>query len=263
MGKENVMKIGMSGFVTEMVDFDPKAFDLNDKLERIKTSTRRQLTVPQLLRMIDVPHAHRIGTLQWLQVLVNYIPQLESMKPQVAALYATIGEGALMPLPVRKTKVYPLATVAKNENNSRDFREAVEDFLGQIGQQSDSFDRRIILSGGDGLTFERHLQYKANMRFHYDEIQRGDIIEPILEPWHTGATHVNLIFQTHWGATVLSGDPSRMGHNANLIGQKTPSNMKKIDYYPGVYLIWLILDMRMLDCWRYVLIIELYVNIGS
>ncbi|KAJ7619893.1 hypothetical protein B0H17DRAFT_1219661 [Mycena rosella] len=34
---------------------------------------------------------------------------------------------------------------------------------------------------------------------------------------------------------------------------KAPSNMKKVEFYPGSQLLYLVLDGRMLDCWRLLL----------
>ena len=52
-----------------------------------------------------------------------------------------------------------------------------------------------------------------------------------------------------WGES-LSTDPSTLGHSAAKIGRSQPANLKKVDYYPHSELAYLILDIRMLDCWR-------------
>lgn len=249
IGRASTMKIGMSAIVTEIIDYDPVVFSVEDKLRRLKETKRGELTVSQLLDMIDIGHARRVGTIQWLQVLVTYIPQLASMKPKVAELYRT--DGAHTPAPRRnhRTTVYPLGTVAKNENVTTEFRDALLDFLEQGGQTPGDSQRRIIPCGGDGLTFERTVQIKMLMRFHDDPVKTFHILDPFLETWHTGATHLNSCYETHWGETLTS-DVSKLGHNANKIGRQGPSNLKKVDYYPGIDLIYLVLDVRMLDCWR-------------
>ncbi|THG93874.1 hypothetical protein EW026_g7477 [Hermanssonia centrifuga] len=248
MGKTNQMKIGMSAMVNEIEDFNPIAFDLDDKLKRIRESKRRELTTEKLLDMIDGDHSICVGVLQWLQVLVNYIPQLEKMKGEITKLYRT--EGAKIPLPrKRKTAIYPLATVAKNENITTEFRDALLDFLSQIGQHDSHFNRRLVLVGGDGLTYERLLQIKSYLGSQDNELRRFDLIEPFLENWHTGWTQLSLTFESHWGEP-LTKDPSKLGHSASKIGQKKPVNVKKVDYYPAAYMAYIVLDVRMVDCWR-------------
>ncbi|KAF6748295.1 hypothetical protein DFP72DRAFT_1074559 [Ephemerocybe angulata] len=52
-------------------------------------------------------------------------------------------------------------------------------------------------------------------------------------------------------ASFLTGaDPSTSGHSSTVIGRAPPANLKKVDYYPAVDLLYLVLDTRMLDCWR-------------
>ncbi|KAI0682786.1 hypothetical protein BC835DRAFT_1297911 [Cytidiella melzeri] len=251
VGRENVIKVGMSAFVTEVVDCDPSVLDVDDKLHRIRTSQRTELTVEKLIDFMDFDHSERIGVLQWLQVLVNYIPQLESMKAEVALLFRT--KGAKIPLPhTRKTTIYPLSTVAKNENITSEFCDALLDFLAQIGQTPESYKRRLVWSGGDGLTFEWHMQIKVYMRGESNPVEAFTLLEPYPESWHTGATHLNLIYKTHWGS-LLTDDPSKLGHSAAKINQKGPQNVKKVNYYPSLYTVLVVVDVCMLDCWRILL----------
>ncbi|KAI0753498.1 hypothetical protein C8Q80DRAFT_1097118 [Daedaleopsis nitida] len=248
MGKENLMKIGMSAIVNEVHGYDPTAFSLKDKQRRILEDKRKDLTVNQLLGWIDFDHASCVGTLHCLQILVTYIPQLHHLKPSVAHLFST--SGAKLPLPQRKTDIYPLSTVAKNENITSEFRDALVDFLGQMGQHNeDHDDSRIILVGGDGLTYERLLQNKGYSGDQDNEFRTFNIIEPFLETWHTGLTHLSMVAETHWGDR-LTDDPSKLGHSAAKIGQKAPTSLKKVDYYPCLYVTNLTVETRIIDCWR-------------
>ena len=250
VGRGNRMKIGMSAIITEVEDFDPRAFDLDDKLERIRQGKRAALTTEQLVAWIDHHHMQIIGALQWVQVLVNYIPQLAKFKSEVSRHFRTKGMGGIMPLPQgRKTHVYPLSTVAKNENVTTEFHDALLDFLKQLGQEDDDFVLRLLPILGDGLTYERLLQIKSYMKDQGNSLRRFEIIEPWLETWHTGWTNLSQNFETHWG-DATNGDPSSLGHSATKVGQKKPINLKKVDYYPAAYMAFLVLDVRMLDCWR-------------
>ncbi|GBE84701.1 hypothetical protein SCP_0606810 [Sparassis crispa] len=214
IGHGNYMKIGLTATVAEAVDFDPAVGDIDDKRARIAQNLRAELTVEKLLGMIDIAHFRKVGTLQWLHTLVTYIPQLAKYQSAVAKLYKT--DGAKLCLPSKqKTIMHPLATVAKNENIMTELRDALVDFLG-------------------------------------DEFRSFEIIQPFLELWHTEWTHLSLTYEAHWGS-LLTPDPSKLGHSASKINQKAPANLKKVNYYPAAYTSYLVLDVRMLDCWRILL----------
>lgn len=248
IGRESSMKIGMSAMASEVLDYSPEAFDVDDKLRRIRKDKRKDLSVNDLLSWIDFEHASRVGALQWLQALVNYVPELQHMKGEVTKLFRT--HGAKAPLPRHRTHIYPRATAAKNENITTEFRDALLDFLGRIGQKDKVYERRLVLIGGDGLTYERMLQIKGYMADQDDSFRRLELVEPFLETRHTGMTHLSTVNETHWGA-YLTEDPSKLGFSAAKMGQKEPSSLKKWDYHPTAWRTWLDLDMRMLDCWGY------------
>ena len=65
----------------------------------------------------------------------------------------------------------------------------------------------------------------------------------ILQPeW----TDFSRVYETRW-ASSLRLDPSTLGHGAAKINQSAPSSLKKVDYYPAVELMYLTLDVRLLD----------------
>lgn len=103
--------------------------------------------------------------------------------------------------------------------------------------------------GGDGLTYEKMVQLKIYLQFHDDSFESFDTLQPALAAWHTEWTNLSRIYETHWDS-ILSQDPSTLGHSAALIGRRAPADLKKVDYYPSVELMYLVLDVRMLDCWR-------------
>ncbi|KAF8811180.1 hypothetical protein BYT27DRAFT_7221584 [Phlegmacium glaucopus] len=115
---------------------------------------------------------------------------------------------------VSATKVHPLATSGKNETVTTELKDA--------------------------------LKYLQN---HIHPFESFSFLQPVLESWHTEATNLSRVYETHWGRP-LSVDPSTLGHSARIIGRAAPSNMKKVDYYPSAQLLFLILDVRQLDCWR-------------
>jgi len=99
------------------------------------------------------------------------------------------------------------------------------------------------------MTYEKILQLKKYLQFHEDDLLSLNLLEPVLALWHTMWTDLSRIFETHWGES-LSTDPSTLSYSAAKIGRPQPANLKKVDYYPHSELAYLILDIRMLDCWR-------------
>lgn len=124
-----------------------------------------------------------------------------------------------------------------------------------MGYTEDSPPDHLIHVGGDGLTCERMVLLKLYMQFHDTPFQRLEWLQPFLKTWHTSWTDLSRIFEAHWDS-LLSSDPSSIGHSANQIKRKAqaPSSLKKVDYYPYSELAYQVLDARILDCWRYVVL---------
>lgn len=155
-------------------------------------------------------------------------------------------------LPAKPTKAHPLASSSRNETITTDLKEALLDFLEQTGHTNEGFKNRLFPIGGDGLTFEKILSIKEFLQLHDNEFDRLEILDPLLEWWHTLWTDLSRLYRCHWGAD-LSHDPSSLGHSTAKIGRKKPSNLKKVDYYQHSQLAYLVLDVRILDCWRFIL----------
>jgi len=248
IGRENKMNIGIGATYFEIEDFKPVAADLDDKLARIAENKRKDLTVEQLLSWINQEHLETVGVLHWLRTLTDYIPELAKYKSHVSLLFQT--RAAKHRLPTRATKVHPLATSGKNETITTEFKDGLLDFFSQIGQTQDDHLRRLVLVGGDGLTYELMLRLKKYLQFHNHWFERLAMLEALLEVWHTESTNLSRVFRSHWGPP-LSIDPSTLGHSARKIGRTAPPDFKKVDYYPSAQLAFLVLAVRQLDCWRY------------
>ncbi|KIJ10718.1 hypothetical protein PAXINDRAFT_16329 [Paxillus involutus ATCC 200175] len=170
------------------------------------------VTTHDIVSWMDLNHFEDVLTLQWLRVLADYIPELYHLKEHVSMLYRT--HVSKIPLPPKATKMHPLATSSKNETVTTELKDALIDFFSQI-----------------------------------DSFESGEIIESTLEWWHLHWTDLSRIFETHWG-DLLGRDPSTLGYGATKIGRLKPPNLKKVDFYPGAELVYLTLDVHMLDCWR-------------
>jgi len=192
-------------------------------------------------------HIERVCILQWISVLVQYIPALAHLKPEISfAYHHRVSKLKLEPKPA---KIHPLASSRRNETILTELKAALEDFFEQTGQIRDSFKPFIFPVGGDGLTYEKMVQLHEYLQLHSNDMDSMQVMQPMLEWWHTKWTNPSWIFEGHWGLP-LSNDLSTLGHSAARIGRKKPANLKKVDFYTSADLAYLVLDVRMLDCWR-------------
>jgi hypothetical protein len=247
IGRVNKMNIGIAATYCEFEDIDLKAADLDDKIRRVAENKRASLTVEQLLAMIDQQHLDTVFELHWLRVLTSSIPELSKWQDHISMLFRE--KAAKLQLPVKPTKVHPLASSGKNETITTELKEALFDFLGQMGQHEEQHNHRLTIAGGDGLTFQKMLELQRYLQFHPDDFQSLKILEPALSQWHTEWTDLSRVYETHWDS-LLTPDPSTLGHSAAKINRPAPSSLKKVDYYPAADLMYLVLEVRMLDCWR-------------
>ncbi|KAJ3793040.1 hypothetical protein GGU11DRAFT_854030 [Lentinula aff. detonsa] len=250
-GREHKMSIGLAGTYIQYPPgtFDTTAPDPADRKSRIAKNERAHLTTDFFVDLINHEHLETVGSIQWLESLFSQVPQLRHYLPHVALLYET--RAAINRVSSEPSKIHPLSTNGRNENVTAEFYAAVLDFFRQVGQTKDQFLHRLCPLGGDGLTFQRLHELKRYLQYNDNELSSLAIVEPQLEWWHTMWTDLCRIFETHWGEP-LSKDPSTLGHSSRKIGRDDPSNLKKVDYYPGAQLAYLVLDVRMLDCWRLV-----------
>lgn len=247
IGRENIMEVGIGGTAFVVKGFVKGADDLDDKAARIAQNKRKDVTVETYLSWIDHNHLEVIGILHWLRTLTSMVPEAAEHKSHVSLLFRT--RAAKHCIPAEATQVHPLATSGKNETVTTELKDALLDFFEQLGQTRENYMRRLMLVGGDGLTYEKIIQLKKYLQCHEDAFESFSFVEPQLELWHTEATDLSRIFETHWGSS-LSTDPSTLGHSARKIGRTAPPNMKKVDYYPSAQLAYLVADVRQLDCWR-------------
>ncbi|KAJ8082113.1 hypothetical protein PM082_007959 [Marasmius tenuissimus] len=246
VGRANHMMIGMAGCLVEYPPgtFPETAPSVEDRKARILANDRASVNAEYYLQLINQEHLETVGTLQWMQNSTTHIPELKIYHSQVSLLYKTrAGRTQLNPKP---SIIHPLATNSKNETVTTELKEALLDFLEQAGQTKESHQHRLFPIGGNGLTFQKIHELKRQLQSNSNKLESFELVEPQLERWHTQATDVSRIFQTHWGPP-LSKDPSTLGHSARKIQRKEPPNLKKVDYYPSVQLMHLVLDARMLD----------------
>jgi hypothetical protein len=93
------------------------------------------------------------------------------------------------------------------------------------------------------------LQLREYLQLHSNDMDAMRIMKPMLEWWHTEWTNLSRVFETYWG-DPCTNDPATLGHSAAKIGRKKPTNLKKVDFYTSTDLAYLVLDVRIIDCWR-------------
>jgi hypothetical protein len=249
IGRTNGMNIGIAATYCELDGVDLAAVDFAERQKLVLENRRSKLTVHELLSIIDQKHLDTVFTLHWLRVLVNSIPKLSKWKGHVKMLF--LEKASKLQLSIKPTNVHPLASSGKNETVSTELKDALFDFFDQMGQTETDYFPQILFAGGDGLTFQKMLEIQRYLQFHNDPFQSLALLEPVLSLWHTEWTDLSRVFEVHWDS-LMSPDPSSLGHSAAKINRSGPPNLKKVDYYPAADLAYLVLDVRILDCWRYV-----------
>ncbi|KAJ6573350.1 hypothetical protein B0H10DRAFT_2237105 [Mycena sp. CBHHK59/15] len=214
VGRENIMNVGMSGLYMEAPDIDVNVFNLEDKRKLIAENRRKDVTVDDLLGFLDQGDADLTGTLHFLEALVLCIPSLKSLSKEISMRFSAT------------------ATIhGKKETIPVELRD--------------------VTSRRRWSHFAMLLQLQIYLQFHNDAFKSFELLEPQLQVWHTKWTDVTRIFQTHWGRIAgKNTNPASLGFSAAKIGRPAPSDMKKIEFYPGTQLMYLVLDAKLLDIWR-------------
>ncbi|KAJ6506522.1 hypothetical protein C8R45DRAFT_816656 [Mycena sanguinolenta] len=247
IGWENLMIIGIGAtFFQRLVA--PTALNPADRRRRLALNLRRILTVDDILTRIDFRHLREVGILQFISALSTYVPDASIYKAEIQLRYNTRCKKRQLPL--AKDDLNPLAHSGKNEAYIPELKDALIDFLRQLGQKEDDYDPRLWFLGGDGMSFHNSHLVKKYMQNHVESsFQSFELMIPVLQVWHTLWANLCRLFVAHWGEP-LNENPSTLGNSAKKIGRPAPGNLKKVDYYPAAELLALVHDMRMLDCWR-------------
>ncbi|THU84237.1 hypothetical protein K435DRAFT_928577 [Dendrothele bispora CBS 962.96] len=248
-GNRSHMLIGTAGTFCPLEGFQRGMLDLTEKHQALAEGKRAKFTFHDLYTLIDFNFLTNAAVLVWLEVLLDWVGPLgEAYGSNLREKQRTQGIGTKRRVPRKQTKIFPLPTNSYNETVTKDLHEAIKDFFGHLGQTAESFQPRLILTGGDGLTYERLVQVKNYLQFQEDPFERMDILEPYLEVWHTLWTDLSRIYQAHW-VSLTSEDPSALGYGANVTDRKAPGNVNKVDYYAYTDLLEIQLEGHMIDIW--------------
>ncbi|KAJ7685894.1 hypothetical protein B0H17DRAFT_1204590 [Mycena rosella] len=249
IGRQDVLKIGTAATAILLEDCAPGAFDLQDHLERVMRQERRELTTELLFEDIDWPYIQDLMALNWVRILVNFIPQLAHLRKEVSALFKSDAMTKLR-LRLRTSLMQPLGTNAERETETQGMMRAILDFMKQMGLDETALYNLIFIARGDGASVAamwRIQKFLAAHPSHYKAFR--NLVPPGSEAWHTRWTQLNAMAANHYGP-VSSSDPSFLSKSATAAGAKRPTNLKKVDFFPTSRSMQLFYEARVLDCFR-------------
>ncbi|KAJ7799790.1 hypothetical protein B0H13DRAFT_1673295, partial [Mycena leptocephala] len=248
IGRQSQLKVGTAGTWVELEDCAPGAFDAEPYYAKVAEQERKDLTTDDLFDSINWPHM-----------------RIHNMFRDGPLAIHRMRDG-------RKAKCQPLSTNSERSTETQGMRQAVKDFDGQTGIDSDAPGNLLSWIRGDGASYANLLNlcnYSAPLGTFKNKIATPEI-------WHTGATDLtadvrnsletsqnrkfsiralgtdigcNSTASNHYGPAT-SSDPSSLSKCSHIVGFKRPSNVKSCDYYPTVRNLKLIWTAHVLDCWR-------------
>ncbi|KAF8825885.1 hypothetical protein HHX47_DHR6000352 [Lentinula edodes] len=253
MGLENAMNLGMSCVAWRRPLRHPDALNYEDKQHRRRECQRDVITVPQLLSYLDQDHERKVFSYQWLWVLGEYMEQVKNLCEHANFLLRT--RGAILEIPKEPDHPFTISTTSGAEHDLPKFLSSIFDFMKSMGQTKEDHMVRMFPLGGDGLTYELYGRIMEQRQLHPGEFTSLRVLNRKMEWWHTEWTNDLRIINKHL-VSYASKDPSTLGHSALKIARTIRINQGKYDYNQGSELMYFVLDMRMLDCWRLILLRE-------
>ncbi|KAJ7277136.1 hypothetical protein C8J57DRAFT_1222888 [Mycena rebaudengoi] len=128
--------------------------------------------VADLLMLIDQPHMKQVSILQFLEVLVNYIPEASGCRHEIYLRYRT--QVAKLQAEVVASPIPPLATSGKKQG----INHGVEGRLPRLSQTA--------RADGRGLRLPTSLQWRGwDVLPQYGPVEESfEMLRPILQLWH-------------------------------------------------------------------------------
>ncbi|KAF5345682.1 hypothetical protein D9758_013054 [Tetrapyrgos nigripes] len=177
---------------------------------------------------------------------------MNSMSSHSSGYGFLVRQGLRQKVPDALSLCFPLPTTRGSETQLNEFLASSLDFFKSCSQTGDCFHRQILLVGGDGFTFELLWKLKEHHQLHKSPFHGLKIMSPVLAWWHTGWTNDTHLVDNHL-VNYASLDPSTLSHSASKINRKLSKEQGKYNYHQALELMYLVADMRMLDCWRLLL----------
>ncbi|KAK1234278.1 hypothetical protein PQX77_002521 [Marasmius sp. AFHP31] len=253
-GHVNFMNLGMActAWARSITSApDPAVFDYEDKQKRRESCQRNKLTTSEFVRLADPDHERHVFAFQWIWVLGHHAYEhLGALKTRASERFRTTG--LKQKVPDEAVDCFPLPTNSGTETQLPDFLGSVLDFLESCGQTGERHHKRMLPIGGDGLTFELLHKLMQQRQFHTTPFHSLRVLNPTLQWWHLFWTNDNRIIDRHIGNPAVP-DASSFGYSLAAINQTLSKEQGKYSYNKSSELLYLVLDARMLDCWRLLL----------
>ncbi|KAK1218046.1 hypothetical protein PQX77_019275 [Marasmius sp. AFHP31] len=253
LGHVNFMNIGMActAWARPIASApDPSVFNFDDKQQRRAACHRDKIDTQQLVDLADGDHEQHVFGFQWLWVLGHRVTRVSQLT--VRANEGLRTTGMKQKVPDEPVECFPLPTNNGAETQLPEFPDSILDFLESCGQTSDRHHKRMQPIGGDGLTFELLHKIMQQRQFHASPFHSLQFLQPTLQWWHLFWTNDSRILDRHMGNPAVP-DPSSFGYSTAAIDQKLSKEQGKYSYNKASELLYLVLDARMLDCWRLLL----------
>ncbi|KAH6899125.1 hypothetical protein BKA70DRAFT_1314453 [Coprinopsis sp. MPI-PUGE-AT-0042] len=194
-GRSNTLNIGIAATYCTLEGVVPEALSFSRKLEIMSLNRRASVTAELLYNLIDHQHLDRVFVLHWMRVLITYVPRLSIYKSTVSGMFRTrVGK---LPMEAKATPLHPLSSSGKNETVTSELKDALHDFLEQMGVRNDHHNK-IVIAGGDGLTFQRVQEVIRYLQFDSNVIESLAHLEPVLASWHTEWTDLARLIELFW-----------------------------------------------------------------
>ncbi|KAI0072464.1 hypothetical protein K474DRAFT_1711577 [Panus rudis PR-1116 ss-1] len=254
IGREDKMIKGTGATAVVLENVPPGATDLKAYQERCAENQRANLTLEDLLADLDWDHLDLMSELHFVQVLVEYVPAFKCYKLAVDSLFTTELKKYQID-PNRHTEVHPLGTNSADEVSALGMKEAIVDFLGQIGISEGQYNDRLQFVHGDGKSYEA----MGNVKKYLSPEASGEngnycslgLILEVLELWHTKWTELGRLCNGKWGTgNADTVDPSTLGYMAKTMNSRVPSDLKKPDFYPNQRLVEVSVKSHIVRCWE-------------
>ncbi|KAF8888940.1 hypothetical protein CPB84DRAFT_1816490 [Gymnopilus junonius] len=184
---QSILKVSTAGTAICLNNCKPGTFDLKSHLQYVTQKKWITMTVESLRMDIDWMHVHAVQMLNWVHILVDYIPELNYLSKEISTKFHSESIAKHHMHEGQKTVVQPLGTNAEWETKIQGMVRAIEDFDKQIG--------KYLCSIPDNLKSFQNC-----------------IVTP--EIWHMKATMINLITANHYRPST-SKDPSSLSQSSN------------------------------------------------
>ncbi|KAI0312034.1 hypothetical protein OF83DRAFT_1067874, partial [Amylostereum chailletii] len=251
IGTKNRMITGTGATAVEMEDCPPGAFNLAPIREKYEAGARHEIIVDDIRKKTDSEHLRRVFAYHWLIILLEWVPALALYRSDALKRFANQTEKHQIDTK-RHTKVHPLGTNGANETTTSGLREAIFDFLSQLGLTENSMVDHLMFLHGDGKSFEGIHKVKKLSSGKESDFFSWRFIHPVLELWHTKWTALSRIVRALWGPVGKESleDPSTLGFMANAINSPKPSDLHKVEFYPNAHLINVVVRGHILHCYQ-------------